>query len=300
MSLARLAIALVVVCCAGAAGAADDGPSALSARLAHIKQTGVVRLGFREDVVPFSFTGADGRPMGYSIDLCRAIVQTLARDVDVPALAVEFVRVDARDRIERVESGAVDFECGSTTITAARGTRVAFSPVIFVTGTRIAVPRASRVRGVGDLAGRRVAVVGGTTNEAALRDIDRLRKLRLELVAVADYPEALGLLLSGGADALAADEAILRGVLAQRNAARDVRIVGPLFSFEPYGIALARGEPALADAAERALRDLAISREIQWIYDRWFVRPLPGRPSLDMPMSVQLRRSLELIGLPPD
>ena len=67
-----------------------------------------------------------------------------------------------------------------------------------------------------------------------------------------------------------------------------------MFSFEPYGIAYPRGDPAFADAVERTLRALAESREIVWIYDRWFVRPLPGGRSVDMPMSVELRRSFEL------
>ena len=45
-----------------------------------------------------------------------------------------------------------------------------------------------------------------------------------------------------------------------------------MLSFEPYGIMYARGDGALADAVERTLRGLAESREIPWIYDRWFVR----------------------------
>ncbi len=206
----------------------------------------------------------------------------------------------ALDRIERVASGAVDLECGSTTITRERSARVAFSPVIFVTGTRLAVPRDSAIRGLTDLAGRRVAVVVGTTNEAAMRELDRLRGLGLAFVVANDYRDALAVLGDGKADALAADEALLRGVLAESGAVRDFRVVGPLFSFEPYGIAYPRGDPAIADAVARTLRALAESREIVWTYDRWFVRPLPGGRSVDMPMSVELRRSFELLGLPPD
>ena len=133
-----------------------------------------------------------------------------------------------------------------------------------------------------------------------MHDLDRLRGLRLAFVVAAGYPDALALLAAGTADAVAADEALLRGVLAGSGSARDVRIVGPMLSFEPYGLAYARGEPALADAVERTLRTLARSREIVWIYDRWFVRPLPGALAVGMPMSVELRRSFEVLGLPPD
>ncbi|MFO1303538.1 MAG: amino acid ABC transporter substrate-binding protein [Burkholderiales bacterium] len=294
------ALVAMALACAAASGLAQAPADALSPRLAQVKSGGTIRIGYRDDAIPFSYAGSGGMPMGYSIDLCRAIVDTLARDLGRESLRIEFVRVSAQDRIERVASGAVDLECGSTTITTARLARVAFSPAIFVTGTRLAVPRASGVRGFGDLQGRRVAVVAGTSNEAAMRELDRLRGLRLTFVTASGYGEAIALVAGGKADALAADEVLVRGALASRGAAQDFRIVGIPLSPEPYGIMMPRGEPMLADAAERTLRDLASSREIAWIYDRWFVRALPGGGRLDMPMSVELARSLAVLGLPPD
>lgn len=296
--------ALVAIVAAGLAAATLAAPrewsEALEGRLARIKNTGTVRIGYRESAVPFSYVGPGGKPVGYSIDLCQAIVATIGEDLDSPGLAVDYVRVTAQDRIERVASGAVDLECGSTTDTAERRARVAFSPVIFVTATRLAVPAASSVRSVGELRGRKVAVVHGTTNEAAMREVDRLRKLGLVLVVFDDYPAALAALTAREVGALAADEVLLRGLLADTGHARDVRIAGEALSFERYGIAYPRDDPPLADAVERTLRNLAASREIAWIYERWFVRPLPSGRRIGLPMSAELRRSLELIGLPPD
>lgn len=293
-TLGRLCVVLILI--ALSAIRADAAfADALSARAAQIKSAGVVRLGYRDALVPFAFVVGSGAPVGYSIDLCRAIVEALADELGTAKLGIDYARVTAQDRIERVAAGDVDLECGATTITAARAQRVAFSPVIFVSGTRLAVPRASKVRGVGDLRGRRVAVVSGTTNEAAMREIDRLRGLAMTLVAVPDYDAALDALVAGRADAIAADEVLLRGLLAQRGR-RDVIVVGPMLSFEPYAIVLPRDAPELARAAERALRTLAESRELAWIYDRWFVRPLPGGYALAMPMSVELGRVLEVLG----
>ena len=115
---------------------------------------------------------------------------------------------------------------------------------------------------------------------------------------VADnYRDALALLGAGKADALAADEVLLLGLLAETGPTRDLRLV---LSFEPYGITYPRDDPALADVVDRTLRNLAASREIVWTYNRWFVRPLPSGRRFDLPMSPQLRRSFELIGLQPD
>jgi glutamate/aspartate transport system substrate-binding protein len=298
-AIACILVVAAALAATSAHAATPAWPDALSARAAHIKATGVVRMGYRDAIVPFAYVGRDGAPKGYSIDLCGAIVEALADELGAPKLGIDYVRVTAQDRFERVVAGDADLECGATTITAARAERVAFSSVIFVTGTRIAVPRGSKVRGVTDLRGRPVAVVAGTTTEAALREVDRLRGLSLAFVTVPDYGAALDTLQGGRADAIAADEVLLRGLLAQRGQ-RDVVVVGPMLSFEPYGIVLPRDAPELARAAERALTELAASREIAWIYDRWFVRTPPGGRALDMPMGVELRRSLEMLGMPPD
>lgn len=300
-TLAGLLIALALACGVGpASGAAREWPESLSGRLQHIKETRVVRLGYREGAVPFSYLGPDRKPVGYSLDLCQAIVATIAEDLGGVHLDVEFVRVSPQDRIERVTSGAVDLECGATTITAERRRQVAFSPVVYVTGTRLAVPRGSSIRSASDLRGRSVIVVRGTTNEAAMREVDRLRGLDATLIVADGYADAVSLLGSGKGEALAADDILLRGLLAETGRTREFRVVGEMLSFEPYGIMYPREDPALADAVERTLRGLAESREIVWIYDRWFVRPLPSGQRLDLPMSVELRRSFELLGLPTD
>ena len=297
---ARILVALALACSAGTTPAAPRAwPDALSGRIARIHETRVVRLGYRENAIPFSYLGPDAKPVGYSLDLCHAVVATLAADLDLP-LSVEYVPVTAQDRIARVQSGAVDLECGSTTNTPERRREVAFSPVIFYTGTRLAVPRASAIHDTADVGGRKVAVLTGTTNEAAMRELDRRRGLAITFVAAGDYREALAFLADGEADALAADEVLLRGLLVETGRTREFRLVGEMLSFEPYGIMYPRDDPALGDVIDRTLRELAASREILWLYDRWFVRPLPSGGRMDIPMSVQLRRSLELIGLPPD
>lgn len=299
--LAPAGLALALGSAAGSTfGAVPEWQDALTGRLRQIKEAGVIRLGYRADAIPFSYLGAEGKPVGYTLDLCSAIVATIAADLGDVQLRIDYVPVTPLNRITQVVDGAVDLECGSTTNTTERRQQVAFSPLIFVTGTRLAVPSGSVIRNPNELRGRPVVVVSGTTNAAAMREYDRLNALAIQFVNADDYRSALALLAAGRADALAADDALLRGLLAETKQTAQFRLVGDMLSLEPYGIMYSRGDTALADAVERTLRGLAESREITWIYNRWFVRQLPSGERLGLPMSPQLRRSFELLGLPPE
>jgi glutamate/aspartate transport system substrate-binding protein len=273
---------------------------ALTGVLKRIKAAGVVRLGYRQDAVPFSFEGSGGRPHGYSIDLCQEIVDELARTVGSGSLRIEYRRVTPADRIAQVVDGGIDLECGATTNTAERRKQVAFSPLIFVAGTRLLVRHGSPVRSVRDLVGRKVVVVRGTTNEQAMNQLAALRKRSFEVLAADDYEQALQKLAAGEVDALAADDILLTGYIAEKGLRGRYAVVGELLSYEPYGIMFVRGDAPLAAAVDAAFRRLAASREIRWIYNKWFLRPLPSGIRLGLPMSAELQRSFEVLGLPPD
>jgi len=295
--------AAVIASAAGPVAAQWDGTApagALSGTLKRIAQSGTIRLGYRTDAAPFSFVSRSGEVQGYSIELCREIVETIGDEIGSAPPRVEFRQVTAADRLDRVVAGEVDLECGSTTNTAARRGRVAFSPLTFITGTRLAVWRDAGFRGLADLAGRSVAVVRGTTNEDALRGIVGRRGLRIGIVATDDLTQAFALLASGRVDAIGGDDVLLVGHVARAGERLRYAIVGELLSFERYGIAFARDDPPLAAAVDRAFRRLAQSRDLRRIYNKWFVRTLPNGERLDMPMGPELTRAFEILGMPPE
>jgi glutamate/aspartate transport system substrate-binding protein len=297
------AAALALAIAAAPASAQDDRAApveVLSGTLQRIAQSGTIRLGYRTDAAPFSFTSKAGEVHGYSIDLCRAIAAAIGEEIGGAPPRVEFRQVTAADRLDRVAAGEVDLECGSTTSTAARRERVAFSPLIFVTGTRLAVRRDAGIRGLADLAGRSVAVVRGTTNEAALRGIVARQGLRVGIVATDDLVQAFELLASGRVDAVGGDDVLLVGHLVRTGARARHAVVGALLTFERYGIAYARDDRQLAAVVERAMRDLARADELRAIYNKWFVRTLPNGERLAVPMGPELTRSFEMLGMPPE
>lgn len=291
---------------AGAPGATlaqpmEEPPArALTGVLKRIKEAGAVRIGYREGAIPFSFLGPDGRPYGYSIDICQAIVEDIAEAVGVALLRVEYGRVTPSDRIDQVAEGRIDLECGASTNTAERRKRVAFSPLIFIAGTKLLVKRGSAVRSARDLGGRTVVVARGTTNEAVMRQLAAAPGRGFVVEAAEDYLQALEQLAAGKADALAADDILIAGYLAEKGLRRQYAMVGDLLSFEPYGIMFAKDDPPLAEAVDAAFRRLAATREIRSIYNKWFLRALPSGLRLGLPMDTRLGRSFQVLGLPPE
>jgi ABC-type amino acid transport substrate-binding protein len=286
----------------GTAGAQMDEPPAglLTGVLARIKASGSVRVGYRTQAVPFSYEARESQPYGYSIDLCEAIVADVAREIGVNSLRTEYRRVTPSDRIDQVVDGRIDLECGASTNTAERRARVAFSPLIFVSGTRLLVRRGGRVHSLRDLAGRRVVVVRGTTNADVMRELAARAAPAFSVLEVDDYAQGLAVLADGRAEALAADDILMVGYLAEHGLQRQYVVVGGLLSYEPYGIMFAKHDAPLAAVVDASLRRLAATREIRWIYDKWFMRRLPSGVRLGVPMSIPLERSFQVLGLPPD
>ena len=272
----------------------------LTGALKRIKDAGVVRIGYRQAAIPFSYEGPDGRPYGYSIDLCHEIVEDIAEAAGSAMLIVQYRRVTPADRIAQVVDGQIDLECGATTNTAERRKHAAFSPLIFVAGTRLLVRHGSPLRSARDLPGRKVAVVRGTTNEEAMRHLATTIARGATVLVAEDHAQALSMLAAGEADAFAADDILLTGYIAEKGLRGQYAVVGELLSYEPYGIMFARDDPSLAAAVDAAFRRLAASRELRWIYNKWFLRPLPSGIRLGLPMSAELQRSFEVLGLPPE
>src|SRR5260221_11524576 len=195
-----------VVLLTTAAGAQTGGSEGLSPTLANIKRAHVVRLGYRESSPPFSFLDQANRPIGYSLELCEAIVDEIGVEVDDTSLKIEYVKVTSDDRIPAVVQNKIDLECGSTTANAERSRQVAFSPLIFVPGTKPMAPEASTVSGATDLKGKTVVVTKGTTNEQAMHAVDKKFALGLNIIASPDHEQSYQMLVDGRADGFATDD----------------------------------------------------------------------------------------------
>jgi glutamate/aspartate transport system substrate-binding protein len=276
----------------------DTRVGALSGTLKKIKETGTVTLGYRESSLPFSYLNKRQQPIGYSLDLCREIVEQAAAELDGMEIKIAFAPVTSADRLEKVKSGAVDLECGSTTANLQRQKDVAFSPIFFVAGTKLMVPKTSDVQSYRDLSGKTVVVTAGTTNEAALRTLSDKQKLGINIVTARDHAQSLAMLVAGKADAFATDDVLLYGFIATNKDAQDMKVDGDYLSYDPYGLAYRRNDPAFAAVVERAFTRMAEERRLTELYNKWFLRRLPTGETMNLPMSPQLEEIFRVLGTP--
>jgi len=268
----------------------------LTGTLAKARESGAITIGYRESSVPFSYLNARKEPIGYSIELCRALV-TAIEDTVNKSLTIKWVPVTSDSRIDAVASGKVDLECGSTTNNLERQKRVSFSPTMFVSGTKVLVKKGAPIKSFRDLAGKKVAVTAGTTNEKTLRDLSEKFKLGINLQVARDHAESFGLVKSGQADAFATDDVLLYGLIAQDAAKADYEVVGDFLSYDPYGIMYRKGDAQLAKVVNDTFQVLAEDGEIERQYKRWFLRKLPSGESINLPMSAQLETIIQTMSV---
>nr|WP_315838642.1 amino acid ABC transporter substrate-binding protein [Bradyrhizobium prioritasuperba] len=278
-----------------ATAGAQTVEGALSPTLANIKKTQTVRLGYRDDSLPFSFLDHANRPIGYSLEICEAIVEEIGTVVDEANLKIDYVKVTVDNRIPPVVENKIDFECGSTTANAERGKLVAFSPMMYVSGTKLMVSKASAINEAKDLKGKTLVVLKGTTNEQAMHLVDTKFSLGLKFVAVDNREQAYQALIDQKADAFASDDILLFGLIALHKSQDKFRVTSDYLSYDPYGIMFRKGERQVTEVVERAMRRLATNQDLLPLYRKWFVGRLPTGERLNVPISAQLEDSFRVL-----
>jgi glutamate/aspartate transport system substrate-binding protein len=238
--------------------------------LEKIKTTKTITMGYRESSFPFSFIGEDKKPAGYSVDLCTRIAAGVQRQLGLSDLSIKWLVVTPENRITMVTNGTVDLECGSTTNTLSRQEQVDFSSMTFVDGGSLLVRTDARIDRLSDIAGKRIAVVPGTTTEKVMAEALKKANLTVQMINVKEHAEGIAALEKGTVDAYASDRVILIGLAMKSKDPTKLAIADQYFSYEPYGLMLRRGDADFRLAVNRVLGRLYRSGEIVQVYERWF------------------------------
>jgi len=265
---------------------AQDAPSTLG----KIESANLIAIGHRETSVPFSYVDASNQVIGFSQDLCNKIIDAVKVKTHRPNLQVRFIPVTSQNHIPLVQNGTVDLECGVTTNLTSRQRQVAFGNTFFIATTRLLTRKDSGIKDFPDLAGKTVVTNQGTTSERILRRMNEEKKMNMRIIAAKDYGEGRLTLETGRAVAYMMDDVLLAGTRTLTAKPADWVIVGTPQSSEAYGFMLRKDDPAFLKVVDDTLAQVMKSGEINAMYDKWFMKPVPPKNmNFDFPMSDNLR-----------
>ena len=270
---------------------AGTATSAVNGTLQKIKDSGTIVVGHRDSSIPFSYIADDpNQPIGYAHDLEMKVVEAVKQRLNMPDLNVRYNLITSQTRIPLVQNGTVDFECGSTTNNEERQKQVAFSNGFFEIGTRLLTKKDSGINDFADLKGKTLVTTAGTTSERYIRQYNDDNQMDINIISAKDHGEAFLMLENGRADAFMMDDVLLAGEKAKAKNPDEWVIVGEPQSFEIYGCMMRKDDPEFKAVVDEALVNVFSSGEINSIYDKWFLNPIPPKNvNLNFEMSDNLK-----------
>ena len=247
--------------------------------LERVRETGTFKIGFREDAAPFSFRNTLGEPSGFSVELCRLVAAQVKQALGLEEISIEYVPVGTEDRFQAVQAGRIDILCSADTVTLSRRELVDFSLFTFVDGAAVLL-RAGAPEDLSGLPGRKIGVRDATTTEEALRDALAELDLKADVVTVASHDEGLAKLEAGEIAAYFGDQAILIFLASRSEAPEKLKLSNRQFTFEPYALALARGDSEFRLLVDRTLASIYRSGTIDQLFANAFGKNADATPAL--------------------
>lgn len=265
-------------------------PAVAETTLEKIGRTGTLTIGTRTGSPPFGFINKQNEWVGFSIDLVeQAIVPVISRKLGKP-IKVEKKESTPQTRIPLLTSKAVDLIAETMTDTRPRRESVDFSLTFFVTGAQFLVKKGSPIKGIQDIAGKRIAAQQGSTNAKIIRK--RVPSARLQ--EFPDQPAAFQALVQGQVHAYTNDGIQLAGLKAKVRKPDDWRIVGDFYSYEPYGMAMRKNDSDFRHLVNVGLMEAIESGKYFKLYDKWF----GPKGEVPYPLTTESRRFLQMQVVP--
>ncbi|MDB5763571.1 MAG: gltI [Herminiimonas sp.] len=289
MNLSKLIAVLISTSVIAGAAQAQE----LTGTLKKIKDTGTITFGVRDSSIPFSYLDDKQSYQGYSIDLCMKAATAIQKQLGLTSLNVKMVPVTSATRIPLISNGTTDLSCDSATNNLERQKVVAFAPTMFITANRLLAKKSSNIKSLQDMKGKTIVSTSGTSNLKQITALNGERNLGMNILTAKDHAEAFLMVETGRAVAFAMDDILLASLAASSKSPNDYSITQEALSVEPYGLIERRDDPAFKKAVDTALINVYKSGEINKIYAKWFLSPIPPKSiNLNVPMSPELKAAL--------
>lgn len=277
----------------GVIALATTAPAAESPTLAKIKSSGAITIGYREASIPFSFLGPDQKPIGFSLDLCAAIVERIKADLNLPSLKVNYTPVNSSNRIPLIQSGTVDIECGGTANDKKRQEQVSFSVATFVSQPRWLVKADSGLKTASDLKGKTIVVTQGSNAVGFAQGINSKDQLGLSIVQAKDHAESFLMLNTGRAAAFMEDDILLAGLKASAPKPDALTFLAEGYARIYYGLMFTKGDVGFKALVDDVLSKQMASGQFEKTYATWFTQPIPPKSeNLAFPLTDALRQRI--------
>ena len=266
------------------AGGGGGGQSAEqfdpSTMLGKIQENREITIGVKYDVPPFGFQNPQTDSVeGFDVDLGKAVAEKLG-------VEPKFIEAISDNRIPFLQDGTADLILSTMTINAERAQEIEFSNPYYVASGRILTKSDSPIKGLEDLAGKRVCTALGSTYEETIRE----QAPKADLKLVDSYSECLELIQNGAVDAVSTDDVILTGMVIQDDT---LHMVGDELTTEPYGAGIKKGETEMVDFVNGVLEEMKQDGRWQEIYDKWVGQYVEKKQD---PPTMSLQEAIELSG----
>lgn len=232
------------------------------------KQT--LTIAYDPNQAPFSLTGDDGQPTGYTVDLCKIVASQLVTQLDMKLMDVRWIKTNTRSRFDAIESGDADLECSATSNTLDRQRNFAFSLTSFVQGATFAVRNDANLEKLDHLADKKLAVVRNTTTSKLMKQAIASGQMQATLVEAKSFEVAGNMLANKEVDAIAGDRLVMFDQLIRSKLGTRFRMLPQDFAPEYYAIMMSKADPDLRWAVNATLSRTYRTPVIGELYQRWF------------------------------
>lgn len=290
----KSAIGIIAAACLLVSAEAPAAAQDLEGTLKKIKETGIVTIGYRETSLPLSYLDDKLMPVGFSIELCKHVVDAVKAKLGMPDLTVKYNPVTSATRIPLVANGTVDIECGSTANMTIRQQQVGFSYTFFVPQFKWIVRADSNIKSADDLRGKTVAVTAGTNTAVFVNKMNNEEKLGMTIMQGKDHAESFLLVETGRASAWMEDDVLLAGFRANAKSPADFKLLDKSYPSDPYALMIRKDDAQFKALVDETLAQLMRAGEFEKLYIQWFERPIPPKGvNMDLPMSDALKHDIK-------
>ena len=287
-------IGIILAACLLVGAEAPAAAQDLDGTLKKVKETGSFTIGYRDSSLPLSYLDDKLMPVGFSMELCKHVVDAVKAKLGMPDLNVKYNPVTSATRIPLVANGTVDIECGSTANMTTRQKQVGFSYTFFVPQFKWIVRADSNIKGADDLRGKTVAVTAGTNTALFVNKMNSEKNLGMTITQGKDHAESFLLVETGRARAWMEDDVLLAGFRANAKSPADFKLLDKSYPSDPYALMIRKDDPQFKALVDEALAQLMRSGEFEKLYTQWFERPIPPKGvNMDLPMSDALRHDIK-------